>query len=132
MSRWFVVRLCILLFILTSINSVAQKYTLGVKGGASITWPRFGEKADDQIFNGRIKPGFNAAVIVGFPLSDHYSLSMEGGVSQKGRILTFNENPKWINDMNMQMVDVSMWLRKSYKFMLKANTPSEVFFCYRP
>lgn len=121
-------RLLMLLFILTFVTGVqAQKYSLGVKGGASLTWPSFGDSEARDVFNRRLKPGFTAAILVGFPLKNNYDLYLEGGVSQKGRILTFNPGNSWQNNLTMQMVDMSMMLRRSFRFMLKKNTPSEGF-----
>lgn len=133
LSRGYVIQLLILLFILISTSQgMGQKFTLGVKAGASLTWPGFGEEEDKEIFNRRLKPGFNAAVLLGFPLKNNYSVYIEGGVSQKGRILTFNNDYSWKNDMTMRMTDMSMWLRKSYKFALKKDTPGEVFWSIGP
>jgi hypothetical protein len=133
LSRGYVIQLLILLFILFSTSpGMGQKFTLGVKAGASLTWPGFGEEDDKETFNRRLKPGFNAAVLLGFPLKNNYSLYLEGGVSQKGRILTFNNDNSWKNDMTMRMTDMSMWLRKSYKFALRKDTPGEVFWSIGP
>lgn len=132
-TRQFVIQLRILLFVLLlPMVGVAQKFTLGVKAGGSLTWPGFGEQEDRDTFDWRFKPGFNAAVLVGFPLSNNYGLYLEAGASQKGRTLTFNEQTGWKNSMTMRMTDMSMWLRKSYKFLLKKDTPSEWFWSIGP
>jgi hypothetical protein len=123
-----VIQLLVLLFILFSFHPVAsQKFTLGVKGGGSLTWPGFGDKEAKDVFNRRLKPGFNAGIIIGFPLKENYNLLLEGGVSQKGRILTFNSDPTWKNDITIRMTDMSMMLRRSFPFMLRKDTPSEWF-----
>jgi hypothetical protein len=123
-----VVQLLIVLFIVFSMQvGYAQKYSLGIKGGPSITWPAFGDSEARDVFNRRLKPGFNAGAFIGFPLKNNYDLLIEGGYSRKGRILTFNEGHDWQNAMNLNMIDMSMWLRKSFIFMLKKNTPAEGF-----
>lgn len=123
-----VVHLLIVLFILLCVhNSYAQKYSLGLKAGASLTWPGFGDPEAKEIFNRRVKPGFQAGFIIGFPLKHNYDLLLEGGFSQRGRILTFNKDHSWKNEMTMQMTDMSIALRRSFKFMLWKNTPAEGF-----
>jgi hypothetical protein len=112
--------------------SIAQKFTLGVKGGASLTWPGFGDREAKEVFNRRLKPGYQASLLLGFPLKHRYDLMLEGGLSQRGRILTFNDDHSWKNNLTMQMTDMSMMLRRSFTFMLRKNTPSEAFFCIGP
>jgi hypothetical protein len=133
LSRWYATHLLILLFILISTSQgMGQKFALGVKAGASLTLPGFGEEEDKETFDRLVKPGFNAAVLIGFPLKNNYSLYIEAGASQKGRILTFNNNNSWKNNMTMRMTDMSMWLRKSYKFTLRKDTPGEFFWSIGP
>jgi hypothetical protein len=123
-----VIRLCVWLFIVClSPVSLAQKFTLGVKGGGSLTWPGFGDKEAKDVFHRKLKPGYHAGIIIGFPLKDNYNLLLEGGASRKGRIITFNDDPKWENNMSMYMTDMSMMLRRSFRFMLNKNTPAEGF-----
>jgi hypothetical protein len=123
-----VIQLLVVLFIVLSGQMVhAQKYSLGIRGGGSITWPSFGDKEAKDVFNRGLKPGFHAGVFIGFPLKDHYDVLIEAGVSQKGRILTFNENHDWHNSLTMRMADMGMMLRRSFKFMLNKNTPAEGF-----
>ncbi len=123
-----VLQLCVWLLIISSGPvGLAQKFTLGLKGGASFTWPGFGDKEGRDVFNRRIKPGYHAGFVVGFPLKNNYEVLLEGGASRKGRIVTFNDNPKWENNMSMYMTDMSMMLRRSFRFMLKKDTPAEGF-----
>lgn len=123
-----VVQLLVMLLILFSLTDVlAQKYSLGIRGGTSITWPGFGDKEAKGIFNRRLKPGFQAGILIGFPLKERYDLLLEGGVSQRGRVLTFNEGHDWQNSMTMRMADMGMMLRRSFRFMLNKNTPADAF-----
>lgn len=123
-----VIRLCVCLFVVASGPAgMAQKFSLGVKGGASLTWPGFGDKEAKDVFNRKLKPGYHAGFIIGFPLKDNYNLILEGGASRKGRIITFNESPEWENNMSMYMTDMSMLLRRSFRFMLRKDTPAEGF-----
>jgi hypothetical protein len=122
-----VVQLLLALFIVISHDTCGQKYSLGLRGGASITWPGFGDPEAKDLFNRRIKPGFHVGILLGFPLRTNYDLLFEGGVSQRGRVLTFNEGHDWQNSLTMRMADMSMMLRRSFRFMLKKNTPSDVF-----
>jgi hypothetical protein len=129
---WSVVQLLLVLFIVVSTDAYAQKYSLGIRGGASITWPGFGDPEAKDVFNRRIKPGFHAGILLGFPLRANYDLLFEGGVSQRGRVLTFNEGHDWQNSLTLRMADMTMMLRRNFKFMLKRNTPSEAFFGIGP
>lgn len=123
----YVVQLLVMLFIFVSVQTQAQKYSLGIRGGASLTWPGFGDREAKDIFNRRLKPGFNAGILIGFPLKAKYDLLLEGGVSQRGRVLTFNEGHDWQNSMTMRMADMGMMLRRSFRFMLNKNTPADAF-----
>ena len=105
----------------------SQKYFLGVKGGVSVTWPGFTDKSAKESFDRGYKPGFGVGVMVGFPLIDRYVLILEAGASQRGRIITYGPSNSYKHDMTMQMADVGMMLRRSFRFMLFKSTPSEIF-----
>lgn len=117
----------LLLILLSGVEVHAQKYSLGVRGGASVTWPTFGDPEAKDVFNRRIKPGYHAGVLLGFPLKARYDLLLEAGISQRGRILTFNEGHDWQNSLTLRMADMSMMLRRSFQFMIKKNTPADAF-----
>lgn len=132
-ERLPVIQLLLVLFTFVFVQEGwTQKYSLGVKAGASITWPGFGEPEFDEIYNRRLTPGFSAALLLGFPLKHHYDILFEAGYSQRGRILTVDQGVLWQNNMTMQLADMNMMLRKSFKFRLKKDTPSEVFFGLGP
>lgn len=123
-----ILALCVWLFIVSSGPAArAQKFILGVKAGGNVSWPGFGDKEAKEVFNRKIKPGYHAGFIIGFPLKNSYDVLLEGGASRRGRIVTFNDDPIWENQMSMYMTDMSMMLRKSFRFMLKKDTPAEGF-----
>ncbi len=127
-NRMFVVRLLTaLLVVVSSQVVVAQKYTLGIRAGGSITWPGFGDPESKDVFNRRMKPGVQGGILIGFPLRDNYDLILEGGMSQRGRILTFNQGHEWQNSTTYRMVDMGMMLKRSFTFMLKKDTPTDAF-----
>ncbi len=128
-----VIRLLTLLLVVgTAGTSYGQKFTLGIKAKGSLTWAGFGDKEAKDTFGSRMKPGFGAAILIGFPLKDKYDLMLEGGVSQSGRILTFNDNPEWRNNLTMRTVDMGMLLRRNFEFMLKKDTPAKGFVALGP
>ena len=118
--------LLILSMSLTGVEVRAQKYSLGVRAGASVTWPSFGDKEAKEEFSRGFKPGYHAGVFILFPLKNHYDLVLEGGASQKGRILRFNDD-QWRNNLTLYMADMGMQLRRSFTFTLKKNTPADAF-----
>ena len=68
--------------------------------------------------------GFTIGALVGFPLKNNYSVIIEGGFAQKGRIL--KENTLLENHATYKFVDGSLLLRKAYKFQLGESIPAEV------
>ncbi|HEY8937969.1 MAG TPA: outer membrane beta-barrel protein [Cyclobacteriaceae bacterium] len=109
----------------------AQKFSLGLKGGGSINWAHFGEKGDKSNFSTRLKTGYSAGAFIIFPVNKSVSFLAEGGYSKKGRKILSNENT-WTNTTTYNMVDLSMYLRKSFSFHLKENIPAEWFFNVGP
>jgi hypothetical protein len=124
----YVIQLIALLFVLfSSRTGVSQKFSLGVKGTGSLTWAAFGDREARDVFGRKLKPGYGAAFIIGFPLRDRYDLLLEAGGASRGRILTFNDDPMWRNNLTIRTADVAMMLRRSVKFRLKKDTPAEGF-----
>ncbi len=122
------IRLLALLFVVGSVGTASgQKFTLGVKAEGSLTWAGFGDKEAKDTFSSRMKPGFGASLLIGFPLKENYDLMLEGGLSQSGRIITFNDNPEWRNNLTMRTVDMGMVLRRNFDFMLRKDTPARGF-----
>ena len=122
----FLLGIIVLGFQMTSTMAVAQKYSLGVKAGGMLTWPGFADSDVKDTFGRKLQPGFNVGVFVGFPLKKDFEVLIEGGASQRGRILTFNDGT-WANHLKMQMADMSLLLRKYFKFQLKKDVPVEAF-----
>jgi hypothetical protein len=91
-----------------------------------MSWPGFGDKEAKEEFSRRLKAGYGAAILIGFPLKNNYDLLLEGGYSQRGRKLLFNDDT-WENDLTCTYFDMSMWLRKSFKFHLRKNVPVQAF-----
>jgi hypothetical protein len=111
--------------------SMAQKYSVGIRGGISYTWPGFGDKEAKQQFNRGMKFGYHGGLLLTFPLKNRYDLVLEGGASQKGRILKF-DNGEWKNNLTMNMADMAMLLRKNFTIHLDKNTPADVFVSLGP
>jgi hypothetical protein len=109
----------------------AQKFSLGVRAGASVTWPGFGDKEAKDEFSRGFKPGYHGGLFISFPLKNHYEVVIEGGASQKGRIIRFNDS-QWRNNLTLYMADMGMQLRKSFTFRLKKNTPADAFISVGP
>jgi hypothetical protein len=113
-------------FWLFGLQVQAQKYSLGFRAGASVTWPGFGDKEAKDKFSRGFKPGYHAGIFLSFPLKNRYDLIIEGGASQRGRVIKFNDN-QWHNNLTQYMADMGLQLRRSFTFQLAKNTPSEVF-----
>lgn len=126
-------RFVIILVFLTTHSSfcLGQKFSLGVKGGLLMDWAHFGDKDEKDIFSSRPAPGYQCAMLIGFPLKNNYSFFTEAGFSQKGRILKFNEDT-WTNKSTYYFLDFSMVLRKSYVFQFEKNIPAKWFFNIGP
>ena len=108
------------------IPSYGQKFSFGAKAGPLISWGNFGDKDDKDDFSHTIKPGFYVAGLVMFPLKNNYSFQAEFGFSQKGRIITFN-NDTWENNATYYFGDAAMMLRRSFPLNLGPNIPSQWF-----
>jgi hypothetical protein len=120
----------VILLVVASTASViegsCQQYNFGLKAGGMLTWPGFADSDVKDTFGRKLKPGFNAALFVGFPMKRDCEVLIEAGASQRGRILTFNDGT-WANHLTMQMADMSMMLRKYFKFQFSKNVPIEAF-----
>jgi hypothetical protein len=116
----------VILVIVVGGDVFAQKYSIGVRAGGSVTWPGFGDKEAKEEFSRGFKFGYHAGILITFPLKDQFDLVLEGGASQKGRVLKFNDG-EWRNNLTMRMADMGMHLRKNFTFMLKKDTPADAF-----
>ena len=103
----------------------AQKYSIGVRGAGAFNWASFRDKDQKDTFSVKPSNGFAIAALIGFPLKNNYSVIIEGGFSQKGRVL--REKGLLDNHSTYRFVDGSLLLRKAYKFQLAKNIPGEWF-----
>lgn len=118
--------LCVIFFFWAIIPGYSQKFSIGAKAGALISWGNFGDKDDKDNFSHKVKPGAYVAGLVIFPLKNNYSFQTEFGASQKGRIITFN-NDTWENNGTYYFGDAAMMLRRSFPLYLGPNIPSQWF-----
>jgi hypothetical protein len=102
----------------------AQKYSLGIRAGGTLNWASFRDKDQKDTFSVKPTTGFTIGGLVGFPLKNNYSVIIEGGFSQKARVLN---DPLLSNHSTYKFVDGTLLLRKSFKFELGPNIPSEWF-----
>lgn len=115
------------LFFCAPLLGTAQKYSIGIKAGVSAHWAGFGEKEQKDTFSTAIAPGYSAGFQIGFPLKKDFRVMLEGAYAQKKRTLTF-EDGRWKNHTTFNIAEANMLLRKTYRFNLGKNVPSEWFF----
>ena len=123
--------LLIFLAFFSSYFSYGQKYSVGVKAAPLLTWPSFGEKEAKHDFSRGIGFGYSAGLLASFPMKNGFDCFVEGGYSVLSRKLKFN-NDEWTNKSVYHFADMTMLLRKSYKFKLDKNVPSFFFFNIGP
>lgn len=104
---------------------VAQKFSVGLKAGGSVNWASFRDKYQKDTFSIKPSTGFSVGALIGFPLKNNYSVIIEGGFAQKGRIL--KENTSIENHSTYKFTEGALLLRKAYKFQLGNNIPAEWF-----
>lgn len=126
--NFVVKRLFYTLFILVGAvsNLHAQEFALGVKAGALTSWSVYGDKDDRKFFDSKSTFGYYGAGIITFPLKKNYSCVIEGGYSQKGRTVIFNEG-SGKNKATYYFTDAALLLRRSFKVNVVKNIPTEVF-----
>lgn len=107
-------------------TSRGQEFSLGVKAGPLFSMGNFGDKEDKDAFSSGINVGYTGGVLIGFPLGKRYSVTSEAAFSKKGRKMKFN-NDEWTNTANYKFVDLSLILRRSFRFYLRKDIPSEWF-----
>jgi hypothetical protein len=107
----------------------AQKFSVGVRAGGTVNWASFRDKEQKDTFSVSPSAGFTVGALLGFPLKNNYSVIIEGGFSQKSRIL---KDELLANHSTYKFVDGTLLLRKAYKFQLGENVPAEWFFNIGP
>ena len=85
----------------------AQKFSLGVKGGISVTSAYFPDKDLRRQFGSSPKLGYTAGGLIGFPLKKDFSFLTEVAYTQKGRRVMINESA-WENNATYRFIDFSM------------------------
>lgn len=115
--------LVICMIVLANVVS-AQKYSVGFRAGGTFNWASFRDKDQKDTFSIKPSTGFTVGALVGFPLKNNYSVIIEGGFSQKSRIL---KDELLENHSTYKFIDGSLLLRKAYKFNLGKNIPAEWF-----
>ncbi len=128
-SIWRNFLLTICMFLLAHAVT-AQKFSFGIKGGGLMNWASFQDKEQRDTFSVKPSTGFTIGALIGFPLKNNYSVIIEGGFTQKGRVL--KENTLIENHATYKFVDGALLLRKAYKFQLGDNIPAEWFFNVGP
>lgn len=109
----------------------AQKFTVGVKAGGTLSKSYFGDKDDNDFYTNKMMPGFFGAGLVNFPLKKNFSFQTEAGYAQRGRKIEFNEGT-WDNQATYRYLDGSMFLRKSYPLKYTDNIKGTWFFNIGP
>lgn len=131
-SKFFKQLLGISILILSqSTFSYTQKLSLGVKGGPLALWSAYGDKDDRQEFDSKPKLGYSASGIIGFPLKKKYACIFEGGYSQRGRKVIFN-NGFSQNNATYRFTDFSLLLQRSFSFNLSKNVVADWYFSIGP
>jgi len=122
----------ILLLTVTVITkSSAQKFSLGLKGGPLILWTAYGDSDDKAAFDSGVKLGYSLSGVIGFPLKNKYDCIFEGGYSQRGRVLYFN-NGFGKNEATYHFTDFTLLLKKSFSFNLSEQVVADWYFTIGP
>jgi len=124
---------CSLLICLTAIGLTAraQKFSLGVKGGPLVNWAHFANSEDKSGFSSEPAIGFTVGGDITFPLKNNYAFLAEGAYSLKGRRVKFNDG-MWENNNTYTFLDLSMFLRKTFRLHIKENLPTKWFVSIGP
>jgi hypothetical protein len=112
-------------------SSHSQKLALGVKSGPLVLWTAYGDRDDRAEFDSQAKAGFAVSGIIGFPLKKQYACIFEGGYSQRGRKVLFN-NGFSQNDATYRFTDFSLLLQRSFRFNLSKNVVADWYFSIGP
>lgn len=129
--RRFQIAFMLVLIVAGVCHCYAQKFTVGVKAGATLSKSSFGDKDDKDAFTNKWKPGYFGAALVNFPMKKNFSFQTEAGFSQRGRRIEFNE-ATWLNNGTYHFLDASMMLRKSYPLQWTKNIKGSWFFNVGP
>jgi hypothetical protein len=103
-----------------------QEFTLGVKAGALLSLPVFGDRDDYDDFDLDPTFGYQLGGIIGFPLKKNYSCIIEGGFSQRGRRITWGDN-SGLNRATYSFFEGDLLLRRGFPVNLGKDLPAQVF-----
>lgn len=131
-GKFYIHTACIwLLLMCFSFSGFSQKLSLGVKSGPLVLWTAYGDKDDRAEFDSQVKAGFNVSGIIGFPLKKQYACVIEGGYSQRGRKVYFNEGFSQ-NNATYRFTDFSLLLQRAYSFNLAQHVVADWYFSIGP
>ncbi|MCI0751513.1 MAG: PorT family protein [Flammeovirgaceae bacterium] len=124
--------LSISVLILISIPAYSQKFSLGAKGGALVSWTHYPDKDHRAMYDTKGKVGFFAAGLINFPLKNDYSCQIEGGFSQRGRKVEYDFDASTnsftsVNNATYLYYDAALLLRRSFKMHVLKNVPTNWF-----
>ena len=123
-DKWLI--LSVFIFCGMTSTIYGQEFALGAKAGALSSLSVYGDKDDRAFFDTKPTFGFYAGGIISFPLKKNYSCVIEGGFSQKGRSVVFNEG-SGKNKATYYFTDAALLLRRSFKFNIGKNLPMDAF-----
>lgn len=113
--------LLVLFFVSFYFHSNAQKFSVGVKGGAQLSTMRYQDRDLRKAYSNRPKGGVMGGVLVDFPLPDNFSFVAESMLSIKGRKLMYNESKTdssyyaEINKSTFYFIENALLLRKEFR-----------------
>jgi hypothetical protein len=113
-------------FCLFAVPSSAQKFSLGVRAGASRTWSVFGDREDRSEFYHNGVNGFSGGGFIQFPLKKDYSCQIEAGYSHRGRKISAKDD-SIPNQAVYRFADAALILRKSFNLHFIKNVPSKFY-----
>ena len=124
-----VFRTSILFFLLVRLSTSegwSQKFSLGAKAGILAAYTNFADETVKSRSKVLPKLGFSVAGIIDFPLKKKYSFQTELGLSQQGRVISFNSDQQ-TNNSTYYFADMAMNLRKTFKLKIKENVATDWF-----
>lgn len=104
----------------------AQKFSVGIKGGAHGSWTHFSDKEDRPLFDTKTGYGFTGGILISFPLKNNFAFYAEAAYSTKKRRVLWAEGT-WENRNTYDFIDLNMLLRKSFIWHLRKDLPMKWF-----
>lgn len=111
----------------------AQKYSVGIRLGGSMTWPGFADDEEKEGFTRNMKLGHSAMALIAFPMKKDFHMVAEAGYGVRGRRVKYDsENGEGVNRSTYRFIDMNMLLRKSFHFQLEKNIPAVWYVNFGP